>query len=86
MPSGGVLAFLTLGPVEAVVIAIVAVLLFGPAAARAMGKLGRTVLGVKKEIDDVKSSLQREVTKAVHDALSADQPSARKPEPPEHTE
>lgn len=64
------LAFLNLGPAEVVVVAIAAVLLFGPKAARAMGKVGRTLLGVKKEIDDAKDSLHREVGRVVKDAVA----------------
>ena len=72
MPGATIVAFLNLGPVEIAVIAVVAVLIFGPSAARAMGKVGRTLLGVKKEIDDAKDSLHREVGRVAKDAVMGD--------------
>ncbi len=87
MPGATIVAFLNLGPVEIAVIAVVAVLIFGPSAARAMGKVGRTLLGVKKEIEDAKDSLQREVGRVVKDAVMGDERAdqGKKPSPKSQT-
>jgi len=64
-----VIAFLGLGPTELIVIALLALLLFGPRAARAMGSMGRTVLNLKREVDDTKAGLRRQVKRQVDDVL-----------------
>ena len=61
-----VLGFLNLGLPEAIVIGIVALLLFGPRAARAMGRLGRTLLDLKKEVDDTKDGIQRQIKREIN--------------------
>ena len=59
------LAFLNLGVPEAIVIGILVMLLFGPKAARAMGNLGRILLDVKKDIDDTKRGIARQIKNEV---------------------
>jgi len=65
----GVIAFLNLGLPETIVIAVVALVLFGPKAGRTMGNLARTILGAKKEMDDARHGLTRQIERQVGDAL-----------------
>lgn len=74
MHTCGVLAFLNLGLPETIVIAAVALLLFGPRAGRTMGNLARTILGVKKEVDDARHGLQRHIGRQVGDVLRTPKP------------
>jgi len=78
------LAFLNLGLPETITIAVVALVLFGPRAGRMMGGLARTVLGFKREIDDAKHGIRRQVERQVDDVLRAADPEegeASRPKP-----
>jgi Sec-independent protein translocase protein TatA len=76
------LAFLNLGLPETIVIAAVALLLFGPRAGRTMGNLARTVLGFKKDIDEAKHGIRRQIEREVDDVLRSADPAADEPPRP----
>jgi Sec-independent protein translocase protein TatA len=76
------LAFLNLGLPETIVVAVVALLLFGPRAGRTMGSLARTVLGFKKDVDDAKHGIRRQIEREVDDVLRAADPAEDEPSRP----
>jgi Sec-independent protein translocase protein TatA len=80
MEHSVVLAFLTFGLTEIIVVGVVAVLLFGPRAARGLGSVGRTVLDLKRDVDQTKSSLRRQLTGDLERTLRG--PSAKKDRTP----
>ena len=76
-----VLAFLNFGVTEGIIIALVVLLLFGPKAARSMGKIGRTFLDLKKDVDGVKSGVKKQIARQVKDVVigPADEKPPEKP-------
>jgi len=82
MNAVAVLAFLNLGLTETVVVCIVALLLFGPKAARMMGQLGRTLLDFKSGVDDAKRQVTRGIQREVDSLLHGPESEKKKPPAP----
>lgn len=55
------IAFFSLGPTEAVVIGLVALLLFGPRLPHVMRSLGKGIVEFKKGIRDTEDDINREI-------------------------
>ena len=66
---------------ELIVIGIVAFLLFGPKAARSLGSVGRTILNLKKQVDDTKEGFKREVHREIESVLHG--PTRKEEKPPD---
>lgn len=64
------MAFLGLGPSEMIVIGIVALLLFGPGVGRLAGKLGGTLLGLKRDIEGAKTGITRQIARQIESVVS----------------
>jgi len=69
MHSVPILAFLNIGLTETIVVVVAALLLFGPRAGRAMGSLGRSLLNLKKDIEDTKDGIRREIKREIDTAI-----------------
>ena len=64
------LAFFTLGTTEAIVVCVIALLLFGPRLPQVMRSLGKGIVEFKKGIRDTEDEINREID-------TADRPSER---------
>jgi len=66
---------------ELIVVGLIIFLLFGPKAARTLGSVGRTILDLKKQVDDTKKGIKREVSREIDSAIYG--PAKKDEKPPE---
>ena len=63
-------ALLGLGPAEMIVIGVVALLLFGPRVGRVAGKLGGSLLSIKRDIEGAKTGITKQLTRHIESAVT----------------
>jgi Sec-independent protein translocase protein TatA len=74
-----VLAFMNLGWTEMVVVAVVALLLFGPQLGRTLGQVGGTMLKLKRGVDGAKHGLTSTIAKQLEEVVTGPAKPVKKP-------
>jgi len=80
MPNPFLLASILSVP-DLILLGLFILLLLGPRAGRTLGSLGRTILDLKRQVDDTKEGIKREVHREIGSLLQA--PPPKGPKPPE---